>query len=79
MRNKTAMRREVRCLYCAVFKASGRQENIKEMVGWYDRYNAFRKEVLESESAPSTIKTQVVPIKTPQYIKWVKQYIIEEK
>lgn len=73
------MRREVRCLYCAVFKVPGKQMDIKQIIGFYDDYNEFRKKILENESAPSTIKTQLVPIKTPQYIEWAKQYLIEEK
>lgn len=74
-----AMRREVRCIYCAIFKTPGIQLDIREIVSFYNDYNEFRKKILENEAAPSTIKTQLVPIKVPQYIEWVKQYLVMEK
>ena len=72
-----AMRREVRCIYCAIFK-NREQLDLREMVGFYDDYNEFRKKILANNAAPSTIKTQIIPIKVPQYVEWVKKFLIKE-
>lgn len=73
-----ALRRELRYIYCAVFKHA-EQADIRRLINFYDEYSAFRKRILEDASAPSTIKTQLVPIKPPQYIAWVKQFIKDDK
>jgi len=73
-----ALRRELRYLYSAVFKYT-EQADIRKLINFYDEYSAFRKRILEDASAPSTIKTQLVPIKPPQYITWIKQFIKDSK
>lgn len=73
-----AIKRQVRCTYCAVFK-NGEQLDLREIIGFYDDYNEFRKRILENKSAPSTIKTQILPVDVPQYIEWIRKFLIEEK
>ena len=74
-----ALRRELRYIYCAIFKLPGQQTDIRELISFYDEYNTFRKRMLDNKVVPSTIKTQLLPIKVPQYMAWVKQFVKDNK
>lgn len=70
-----AMRREVMWLYLALLK-DGETVNVSEIIKLYNKYNLFRKEVQSSNAAPSTFKNSLPPIDMPQYLNWIKKYII---
>jgi hypothetical protein len=73
-----AMRRELRWIYKALLKPEGEVVNIRELISLYDRYNEFRKEIQESKVAPGTLKNSLPPLKMPNYLEWLSQYIIRE-
>jgi len=73
------MRRELRWIYKALLKPDGKVVEIRELIGFYDRYNAFRKEIQESNVAPGTLKNSLPPVKMPRYLEWLSQYIVYKK
>lgn len=73
-----AMRREIRWVYKALLKPDGKVVNVQELISLYDRYNEFRKEIQESDVAPGTLKASLPPLKMPNYLEWLSQYIVRE-
>lgn len=74
-----SMQRELRWLYRALLKSDGQLVDIREIIGMYSRYNAFRKEIQESNIAPGTLKNSLPPVKMPKYLDWVSQYVVYTK
>lgn len=70
------MRREVRCLYRKLLKEDGKILDLKKIIGFYDEYNDLRGRILNSREAPGTLKNSLPPLKMPQYLKWIRQYLI---
>ena len=71
-----SVKRELYYVYRAIFRGEN-QVNIKKLINYYDEYNDFRQKILGDLSAPSTIKTQLVPIRPPKYIIWLKKFVKE--
>ena len=74
------IRREVRCLYKALLREKGVTFNLKEMIGFFDEYQNLRDRVLRSREAPPSLKAGLIyDYKMPNYLKWVKKYLIKGK
>lgn len=63
-----------------MFLKNKKVTNLKQSLKYYNEYSDLRERVLNDETASSSIKRffYVLPkkIKTPQYIRWVKQFFI---
>ena len=70
------IRREVRCLYLALFKDKGNILSLSKMIGYYEEYNDLRARALASKETPMALKNNLPPLEMPKYLQWIKQYLI---
>lgn len=70
------IKREVGCLYRKLLKQDGKVLNLKKIIGFYEEYNNLRSRIFNSDEAPYSLKVDLHPLKMPQYLIWIKQYLI---
>jgi hypothetical protein len=75
-KNRKPMGRDIRYLYLALLKKSPKRKSLKKMIGFYEEYINLRERAMNSPSAPSALKFNLPPIKMPEYLKWVKKYLV---
>ena len=48
------------------------------MIAIYRAYEEFTKHAAKNDETPKSLKIHVTEIETPQYLKWIEQYLVEE-
>jgi len=71
------MKREVRHLYLTLFQKNGKVVDLKKIVGYYEKYDQFRDDVMASDDAPRILKHSLMVMRMPKFLIWAKGYFIK--
>ena len=79
---KRHWKREVKYLYPFILKSNGYVVDIKEAIGYYDKYAAFAEEIFSDPNCPDNIKKCLVfgpeEPKMPKYLQWAKERLVKK-
>jgi hypothetical protein len=70
------MKREARCLYKLLLAKNGKLFSLKEIIGFFDAYNALQLKANSGMGLPESINHLLWPITKPNYLKWVEKYLV---
>lgn len=78
-----AGKREVRYLYPFILKSDGYIVDVKKAIGFYDRYNAWARDLAVDPDCPSTIRKCLIlgpeGIRMPNYLKWARSRLVDKE